>query len=180
MANLDFCSSSITVSEFSDFADRVGRSMITNSGKFFSYSISDFIMGAVGGFRGGVLSLTKTEIAASRQFLSEEFSEASFQFGTSVDVFGDIKNARREYSEFLDKLEGMIESPQCNRGKASEEKQQETPTDSYLILQEYYPNTLAKSVNDRLEEGWTCLGGVAVGQYMGNIMFYQSMIKVEK
>lgn len=171
-----------SVVEFHDFANTLNRSMITNSGKFFAWSISENISLTIESSAiGGIMFPTYASIEDARSFLQKKYEEDSYQFrGVAYQhVLGDMRRANREYSEFLDKLEDMIDPSKYNQEEASGEKQQETPTDSYLILQEYYPNTLAQSVNARLEEGWTCLGGVAVGQYMGNMMLYQSMIKVK-
>lgn len=174
-----------SVGEFLDFANTLNRSMITNSGKFFAYSISENISLTIESSAiGGIMFPTYASIEDARSFLQKKYEEDSYQFrGFEVqykDVLDDMRRANREYSEFLDKLEDMIEPSKYNQEEASEEKQQENPTYSYLILHEYYPDTLAQSVNARLEEGWACFGGVAVGQYAGNMMLYQSMIKVKK
>lgn len=171
------------VDAFLDFANTLNRSMKTNSGKFFAYSISENISLTIES-GSGFMFPTCASIEDARSFLQKKYAEDYYRFRGGEylyrDVLDDIRRAKREYSEFLDKLKDTIRHSKCIQEKSPEDKQQETPTDSYLILHEYYPVTLAKSVNARLEEGWACLGGVAVGQYMGNMMLYQSMIKVKK
>lgn len=45
-----------------------------------------------------------------------------------------------------------------------------------------YPSVdeLIKAVNDKISEGWICLGGVSVGVYGNYYTFYQAIIKPDK
>lgn len=48
----------------------------------------------------------------------------------------------------------------------------------YIVIQETNLNTLAYEVNLKLEEGYTCLGGISVAShYSGSTFYNQALVR---